>query len=182
MNASRECYALLRYYEQLRLVSYPDPKTGGAPWTIGLGATGPDIGPGLIWTREQAEARLVADVGEREEVIEQAVDAPLSQGQFDALVSIVFNVGYGVRAANGRPGRDGIIRLQSGAPSTLLRSLNAGLYDKARAEFAKWISPGSAVEYGLRRRRRAEQGLWDGLTARDAIAVAEAEFPLARSR
>lgn len=176
MKTSSEGLALIRHYEQCRLVSYPDPKTGGAPWTIGWGATGPGIGPGLIWSQRQADDRFAADVAEREEAVLQAIDAPMSQGQFDAVVSIVFNVGYGTNK------RDGILRLVSGTPSTLVRMLNAGQYDRSRAEFAKWISPGSAAEYGLRRRRRAEQGLWDGLSARDAIAVSDAEFPLDRRR
>lgn len=176
MKTSAEGFTVIRRYEDCKLVAYPDPKTGGAPWTIGWGATGPDVGPGLIWSQAQADARLESDVAQREEAVSQAIDAPMSQGQFDAIVSIVFNVGYGTSK------RDGILRLISGVPSTLVRMLNAGQYDKARAEFAKWISPGSSVEYGLRRRRRAEQGLWDGLSARDAIAVSDAEFPLERRR
>lgn len=171
MKTSREGLALMAHYEDDRLVAYPDPKTGGAPWTIGKGATGPGIGPGLIWSQQQSDDRFASDVAEREVIVEQAVKVPLEQGMFDAVVSIVFNVGAG----NSK--KDGIIRLKSGKPSTLLRLLNAGDYAGAYAQFALWISPGSNVELGLRRRRRAEQGLWDKLTARDAIAVALAQFP-----
>lgn len=174
MKTSAEGLALIKHYEDCKLVSYPDPKTGGAPWTIGWGATGPDIGPGLIWSQEQADERLASDVAEREEIVEKAVIVPLEQGQFDAMVSIVFNVGAGSSK------RDGIIRLKSGRPSTLLRRLNDGAYNGAREQFAAWISPGSNVELGLKRRRCAEQGLWDGLNARDAIAVSLAQFPSRR--
>ena len=42
--------------------AYPDPATGGAPWTIGWGATGADILPGTLWTQEQCDARLTEDL------------------------------------------------------------------------------------------------------------------------
>src|SRR5688572_9540626 len=42
--------------------AYPDPGTGGAPWTIGWGATGPGIGPCTTWTQAQCDARLAADL------------------------------------------------------------------------------------------------------------------------
>lgn len=174
MKTSREGIALLHHYEDCRLVSYPDPKTGSDPWTIGWGATGPGIGPGLIWSQQQADDRFERDVAEREEIVRGAVRVDLQQGMFDAMVSIVFNVGAGAST------KDGIVRLKNGKPSTLLRLLNSGDYWGAREQFARWISPGSNVELGLKRRRRAEQGLWDGLTARDAIAVSEVEFPLRR--
>ena len=52
----------LKRDEGLRLKAYPDPLTGGAPWTIGYGHTGPDVVPGLVWTQAQAEAALAADI------------------------------------------------------------------------------------------------------------------------
>ena len=44
--------------EGCRLTAYPDPLSGGDPWTIGYGATGPSIGPGTVWTQERADADL----------------------------------------------------------------------------------------------------------------------------
>ncbi len=173
-TASDQCVDLIKHYEGCHLKAYPDPKTGGDPWTIGWGATGAGVLPGIEWTQQQADERLQDDIQERVEVVRQYINTPMSQGQFDALISLVFNVGYGHRR------KDGILHLKNGSPSSLMRLLNAGQYHAARAEFAKWISPGSNVEYGLRRRRRAEQGLWDGLTAEEAIQVSEAEFPLKR--
>jgi len=41
-----------------RVQAYPDPGTRGHPWTIGWGATGPDINPGTIWTMQQCEEAL----------------------------------------------------------------------------------------------------------------------------
>lgn len=48
----------LKRDEGLRLHAYPDPLSGGDPWTIGYGATGPGIRKGTVWTQEQAEKRL----------------------------------------------------------------------------------------------------------------------------
>lgn len=45
-----------------RYEAYPDPGTGGAPWTIGWGATGADVRPGIVWTKEQCDRRLEADI------------------------------------------------------------------------------------------------------------------------
>ena len=168
MKASLNCFAVIKHFESCELKAYPDPKTGGAPWTCGWGATGPAIGPDAIWTQEQADKRLAWDVALRESDANNAITVPIEQGQFDAFVSILFNVGHG------SPARDGIIRLKSAYPSTLLRLLNARDYDGARMQFGRWISPGSNVERGLRRRRVAEQALWRGLDAAEAIALGEA--------
>jgi lysozyme len=160
--------AVIEYFEHCALKAYPDPKTGGAPWTCGVGATGPGIGPGTVWTQAQANARLVQDLLERESAARSAIRVETTPGQFDAFISILFNVGAGSRA------KDGIVRLRNASPSTLLRKLNAGDYAGAREQFARWISPGTRVELGLRRRRRAEQALWDGLTGAQAIALGAA--------
>lgn len=168
MKTSADGQTVTKHFEGLRLKAYPDPKTGGAPWTAMYGATGPDIRQGMVFTQAQADARLIADLAAVEADVAHAVTVPLTQGQFDALVSIVFNVGHG------SPVRDGIIRLKSAYPSTLLRMLNQTNYLGARNEFAKWVSPGSNVEHGLRKRRRAEQALWDGLNAAQAIIIGEA--------
>lgn len=168
MRASPNGIAVIKHFERCVLNSYPDPKTGGDPWTIGWGATGPGIVKGLVWTQLQADNRLATDVLEREMDSSSAIRVAVTPGQFDAFVSILFNVGHG------SPTRDGIIRLRSGYPSTLLRKLNAGDYAGSRAEWLKWVSPGSNVTRGLRRRRTAEQALWDGLDAQQAIALGNA--------
>lgn len=183
MKASPNCYAVIKHCEDRVLKAYPDPKSplavaiarrlptaglSGAPWTIGTGATGPGIGPGVIWTDQQAEDRLESDVGEREEDADHALLVQLTQGQYDAFISLLFNVGHG------SPAKEGIIRLKNGYPSTLLRKLNESDFPGARAEWARWISPGTNVEHGLRKRRRMEQALFDGLDAAEAIALGDA--------
>ena len=115
MNAGPNCIAVIQHYERCVLKAYPDPKTGGAPWTIGWGATGAGIGPGVVWTQDQADARLAADVADRVSDANAAIKVPMTQGQFDAFVDILFNVGHG------SPVKDGIIRLKNAWPSTLLR-------------------------------------------------------------
>lgn len=135
---------LIIEFEGLRLSSYLCPK---GVWTIGFGATGPDIVKGLVWTEDQAWARLREDIEARERQVENAVTVPLNENQFSALVSFVFNLGIG--------------RLRS---STLLRRLNAGDYLSAAAEFERWDNvcdhTGCREEKGLRLRRRAEQDLF----------------------
>ncbi|MFA6125476.1 lysozyme [Sphingomonas sp.] len=164
MRISQDGVDLVKHFESCALVAYPDPKTKADPWTVGWGATGKDIERGTHWTQYQADQRLENDLLERERQVSAAVTIPLTQWQFDAMVSIVFNVG------SGSTKRDGILRLKAGGPSTLLRKLNAGDIQGASAEFIRWISPGSAVENGLRRRRVAETALFNGKDWRKAIA------------
>lgn len=98
-----------------------------------------------------AAALLAADVADAERVLQKYVTAPLTQGQHDALVSFLFNVDSD---DNG-----------SFRDSTLRRELNAGNYDAARAELARWVfvtKPGGEkiVSAGLKNRRAAEAALF----------------------
>lgn len=167
MKASTNCFDVIRHFEGCRLTSYPDPKTGGKPFTIGYGATGVEIGSGVTWTQTRAALRLSGDVSLREAGANNALLVPVTQGQFDCMVSLLFNIGAG------SADRDGIVRLKSGEPSTFLAKLNAGDFDGARGQIMKWFSPGSAVEHSLRKRRAAERALFDGSTGAQAIAIAE---------
>lgn len=178
------------HYEALRLQAYPDPgsprakamrdgrppaeylKLSGAPWSIGYGDTGPDVVEGLVITAQEADARFARRMAlEFEPMVRRAVTVPINQRQFDALVSIFYNVGPGA------PGRDGIARLASGGPSTLLRKLNLGDYAGAAGQFPAWNRAGGAVMKGLQRRREAERLVFLGMDARSAIVSAEAKYP-----
>lgn len=165
---------LVAMYESFVADPYWDAH--GKVWTIGYGTTRyPDTGQPVRQTdpsitREKALEYMRADLASFAEMAERAVTVPLTDDQFAAFVSILYNVGPG--SAN----KDGIIRLKSGKPSTLLRKLNAGDYAGARAEFIKWHSPGSNVEKGLKRRRFAEQQVWDGTEPQVAYAQAAREF------
>lgn len=118
--------------------AYPDPASGGAPWTIGWGATGADIGPGTVWTQAECDARLERDLVRYAADVSQAIgDAPTTRDQFDALVSFHYNTGAIARA-------------------TLTRKHVAGDHAGAAREFARWNRAGGRVLRGLTRRRAAE--------------------------
>lgn len=122
--------------------AYPDPGTGGDPWTIGWGATGKGIGPGTVWTQAECDARLEADLSRYAREVAQALsDAPTSQPQFDALVSFHYNTGA-IRKA------------------TLTRLHKAGDFAAAALEFGKWVHAGGCRLAGLVRRRDAEAKLY----------------------
>lgn len=122
--------------------AYPDPGTGAAPWTIGWGATGPDIGPGTVWTQAQCDARLAEDLARHAAEVSAALGgAPVSQAQFDALVSFHFNTGAIARA-------------------TLTKRHRSGDHAGAIGEFARWNRAGGRVLKGLVRRRLAEAQLY----------------------
>jgi len=130
--------------------AYPDPGTGGDPWTIGWGATGRDnnprrygrIGPGTVWTQAECDARLADDLMRYAADVARAIgDTPTSQSQFDALVSFHYNTGAIVRA-------------------TLTRKHVARDFSGAAKEFARWNKAGGRVLKGLVRRRAAEAELY----------------------
>ncbi len=130
--------------------AYPDPGTGGAPWTIGWGATGQDldgsgeIGPGTVWTQEQCDLRLEQDLLRYAAEVSQAIaDSPTSQGQFDAMVSFHYNTGAIARA-------------------TLTKRHCAGDHQGAAVEFTRWNKAGGRVLRGLTRRRADEAKLYLG--------------------
>lgn len=138
---------LIQRFEGCRLVAYPDPGTGGIPWTIGWGATGPGIAPGVKWTQQQADARLRDDVGKFAGKVARLVKVPTEHYEMAALISFAYNVGTGALA-----------------DSTLLRKLNAGDKAGAAAQFARWNKAGGRVMRGLTNRRAAEARLFTGAT------------------
>jgi lysozyme len=129
--------------ESCRLTAYPDPGTGGAPWTIGWGHTGPEVHPGLVWTQAQADAQLVKDMQSAEAAVRKYVTHEITRDQFIALCDFVFNIGSS--AFN---------------TSTLLRKLNAYDLEGAIEEFAKWNKAGGRVLNGLIKRRDGEKALF----------------------
>jgi lysozyme len=91
----------------------------------------------------QAAAMLRDDVHGAEQAVMRLVKVALTQGQFDALVDFVFNLGSG--------------RLAS---STLLKVVNGGRYEDAREQLLRWDEAGGEVRAGLKTRREAESALW----------------------
>jgi lysozyme len=144
MKPSANAYNLAKEAEGLRLTAYPDPATGGAPWTIGYGSTR-GVKPGMSITLAEAQQRLVVDMTEAGNAVTRWVDVPLTQGQFDALADFVFNLGEG--------------RFRS---STLLNRINAKDFTVAAAEFPKWTKAAGKVMPGLVTRRAKERALFEG--------------------
>ena len=130
---------LIKSFEGLRLRAYLCP---AKVWTIGYGHTG-DVRGGQVITQSQADDLLKQDLRRFEIAVRKLAKVPLTQNQFDALVSFAYNVG---EAALSR--------------STLLRKLNAGDLAGTKLEFAKWNKGGGKVLAGLTRRRDAEANLF----------------------
>lgn len=121
--------------------AYPDPGTGGKPWTIGWGSTGPHINPQTVWTREQADAALLHDahkfalgvLGLSPDLLYQPPK------RFAALISFAYNCGLG----NYRI-------------STLRKRVNEADWAGAQQEILRWNKAAGRVLPGLTRRRQSE--------------------------
>lgn len=111
--------------------------------TIGYGHTGPDVKPGMVINAAQATDLLKKDLEKFVTAANKLIKVEVTQGQFDACVDLMFNIGEG---AFGK--------------STLLKKLNAGDYVGAHDEFVKWCYAGGKVVPGLLRRRQAEQKMF----------------------
>lgn len=128
--------------------AYPDPGTGGKPWTIGIGSTtdenGQPIAPGTIWTRDRAIARFKAHLAEfGRGVDERLAGKPATAPQKAALTSLAYNIGLGALGS-----------------STVLKRHRAGDYSGAADAFGMWNKAGGKVMAGLTRRREAEAALY----------------------
>lgn len=122
--------------------AYPDPGTGGDPWTIGWGSTGKDIRKGVVWTQAECDARFAKHIQHFVADVNTALaGAPTTQNQFDALVSFHYNTGAIFR-------------------STLLKLHKAGKFAQAADEFGRWVTAGGKRMNGLVRRRKAERDLY----------------------
>lgn len=136
MNTSQAGIDAIKDYEGVRLKAYDD---GVGVWTIGVGHT-KGVRRGDVITMDQVDEFLRADLEDAEQTVNDRVTVPLTQSQFDALVSFVFNVGSGAFSS-----------------STLLKKLNAGDYDGAADEFLRWNKAGGRVLVGLTKRRISER-------------------------
>jgi lysozyme len=140
MDISQNGLSLIEGFEGLRLTAYQDQV---GVWTIGYGHTGRDVTPGLTITKDQANGLLHKDVQVPVQTINNSVKVALSQNQFDALVSFIYNLGTG-----------------SFLSSTLLKKLNTGDYTGAAQEFLRWNRAGGVVVQGLTNRRTKEMQLF----------------------
>lgn len=129
---------LIKQFEGCELEAYPDPGTGGAPWTIGWGATGSGIVKGLRWTQAQADERLASDIAKFMTTVVKAAPVATDK-QRGAMTSLAYNIGE-----------------QAFRDSTLLKLHNAGNYAAAADQFGRWNKAGGRILAGLTKRRAAE--------------------------
>ncbi|EKK5925231.1 lysozyme [Enterobacter hormaechei] len=144
MQTSEKGIALIKQFEGCKLTAYQDSV---GVWTIGYGWTQPvdgkPIRAGMTIKQETAERLLKTGLVSYESDVSRLVKVGVTQGQFDALVSFMYNLGA-----------------RSLSTSTLLRKLNAGDYAGAADEFLRWNKAGGKVINGLTRRREAERALF----------------------
>lgn len=139
MKASIDAYELIKQFEGLRLEAYLCP---AGIWTIGYGHTS-DVSPNSFITIQEADEYLYRDVATIEMQLNK-LNLSLSQSQWDAIVSFVFNVGIGNFKA-----------------STLLAKIRINPDDNSiMDEFLRWVYANGKVMRGLQKRRLAEMKLY----------------------
>lgn len=143
MTPSQACAALIHEFEGCKLKAYQDP---GGIWTIGWGHVGPEVHQGLIWTQDQADEAMQADMIHKGVGVTSLINgSPTTQNQFDALTDFAYNLGLGNLGS-----------------STLLKMHRASQYAEVEQQFGRWIHQGSQVLEGLVKRRAAEAALYRG--------------------
>jgi lysozyme len=132
---------LIKRFEGLRLRAYRDIV---GVWTIGFGDT-ENVRRGQTITVAEAERRLLSRLAKDFEpyVNRMATIAPTTQNQFDAMVSLAYNIGAGAFSK-----------------STLARLHQSGQYAKAALQFGRWNRAGGKYVAALAFRRTAEQSLY----------------------
>lgn len=156
MEMSQKGIDLLSDWEGIKCKVYLD---AASKRTIGIGhlLTVEELVSGVLsiggkaiqWqdglSREQVKELLAQDLKSRERTINHLVETPLTQDQFDALVSLVFNIGEGAFAE-----------------STVLKRINNGDLDRVPAAFRMWNKVGGKINEGLVERREKEIKLFTG--------------------
>ena len=139
MKTSPKGIALIKEFEGQRLKAYLCP---GGVWTIGYGHTA-GVKPGMVISEAQAEEYLKADLISFERYL-NGLGLALNQNQFDALISLIYNIGIG-----------------NFQKSTLLRKARINANDNSiMDEFLRWVYSKGRVLPGLQRRRLREMKLY----------------------
>lgn len=140
MKPSQDCVDLVKSFEGFQSKAYKCP---AGVLTIGYGTT-ENVQAGDVVTETEAEEMLRNDLLDASKAVDELVDVELSQNQYDALVSFIYNVGR-----------------EAFRNSTMLKLINAGKPAKdIGPQFERWVRAGGAVLTGLKKRREAERSLF----------------------
>ena len=144
MKTSQSGIALIIKFEGFRNKAYRDSV---GIWTIGVGHTSmagpPKVTAGMVITDDQAREILAADLAIFEASVMKVLNLSPSQNQFDAMVSLCYNIGGG-----------------NFAKSSVVRLFNLGDFEGAAKAFAMWNKAGGRVLAGLTTRRAKEAALF----------------------
>lgn len=153
MTPSPACAALVQSFESCAKLRHDGrydaymPTAHDVP-TIGWGTTA-GVRLGMVWTRAECDARFAEELARFGAKVAALIgDAPTRQREFDALVSLAYNIGV-----------DALRK------STVLRLHLGGDHDKAARWFAPWNKQAGVVLNGLTRRRAAETAMYRGVVA-----------------
>lgn len=147
MKINRAGLDLIKQWEGLKLQAYPDPGTGGEPWTIGYGTTSAagvgKITKGMTITEELATEWLLQSLAKYETAVSKALTNFPNENQFSAMVSLCYNIGPGAFPS-----------------SSIAKRFNAGDVQGAADAFRLWNKANGKVLPGLVRRREDERALF----------------------
>ena len=156
---SRAAVDLIRHFEGLSLTGYLD--SIGKP-TIGYGNTGPAAVVGARITLAEADALLDEDVAKHAQIVRDQVTVPLTQGEFDALSSLAFNLGYIPKSLKA---------CLNGGVTDAGKVMTPGSYGSALLQFPRNCRAGGKPLKGLYRRRLAEACLFSDLPWENACSI-----------
>ena len=135
---------LVAKWEGLRYAAYPDPATGGAPWTACYGSTR-GIKPGDVFTKAQCDELLRLDMLDADATVRRCIPVPMLRHVEASLVSAVFNIGPSVVCG-----------------STLQKYALANDWPSACAQLSRWDKAAGRQMRGLTLRRADERALCEG--------------------
>jgi len=156
---SRAAVDLIRHFEGLSLTGYLDPI--GIP-TIGYGRTGPVAVVGKRITLAEADALLDEDVASHAQIVRDQITVPLTQGEFDALTSLAFNLGYIPKSLKA---------CLNGGVTDAGKVMTPGSYGSALLQFPRNCRAAGIPLKGLYRRRLAEACLFCDLPWENACSI-----------
>jgi len=143
---------LIKEFEGCHLTAYPDPLSGGEPYTIGYGTTrypgGRRVSRGDKITVIEADMFVRTEIDQIAKKLSETVPhwSAMTDGQQSALISFAYNLGSGFYG--------------SGGFETISKRLRERDWDAVPDALLLYRNPGTNVEAGLKRRRIAEGALW----------------------